>query len=137
MLKAAGNSLFIAFVSSLTATLLGTMAGIAIHRYDLKLLNFMALTPVAMPEILLGVSLLLFFIQVLNLTLGMLSIILAHITFSIGFVAIVVRTSLASLDESLFEAARDCGATPWATFRHITFPLIMPAIIAGGLMAFT
>jgi spermidine/putrescine transport system permease protein len=137
MLIAAGNSLFIALVSSLVATVLGTMAGIAIHRYDFKLLNFMVLTPVAMPEILLGVSLLLFFIQVLNLTLGMLSIVLAHITFSIGFVAIVVRVALAGLDASIFEAARDLGASPWQTFRHVTFPLILPGVIAGGLMAFT
>ena len=137
MLLAAGNSLFIAFVSAFAATLLGTMAGMAIHRYDLKLLNFMALTPVAMPEILLGVSLLLFFIQVLNLTLGMLSIVLAHITFSIGFVAVIVRARLAGMDDSLFEAARDLGASPWETFRYVTFPLILPAVIAGGLMAFT
>ena len=137
MLAAAGNSLLIATVSSLTATVLGTMAGIAIHRYKMRALSFMVMAPVAMPEILLGVSLLLFFIQVLNLTLGMLSIMIAHITFSIGFVAIVVRTSLAGLDEGLFEAARDCGASPWETFRYITFPLIMPAVIAGGLMAFT
>ena len=137
MLAAAGNSLLIATVASLAATILGTMAGIAMHRYKMKVLTFMVMTPVAMPEILLGVSLLLFFIQVLNLTLGMVSIMLAHITFSIGFVAVVVRTSLAGLNESMFEAARDCGASPWETFRYITFPLILPSIIAGGLMAFT
>lgn len=137
MLLAAGNSLFIALLSSLVATLLGTMAGMAIHRYHFKLLDLMVLTPVAMPEILLGVSLLLFFIQVLNLTLGMLSIVLAHITFSIGFVAIVVRVALAALDERIFEAARDLGASPWQTFRYVTFPLILPGVIAGGLMAFT
>ena len=137
MLAAAGNSLFIALVSSLIATLLGTMAGMAIHRYDIKLLGFMVLTPVAMPEILLGVSLLLFFIQVLHLTLGMLSIMLAHITFSLGFVAILVRVALAGLDASIFEAARDLGASPWQTFRHVTFPLILPGVIAGALMAFT
>jgi spermidine/putrescine transport system permease protein len=137
MLIAAGNSLFIALVSSVAATVLGTMAGIAIHRYNFRLLNFMVLTPVAMPEILLGVSLLLFFIQVLNLTLGMLSIVLAHITFSIGFVAIVVRVALAALDESIFEAARDLGASPWQTFRYVTFPLVLPGVIAGALMAFT
>lgn len=102
MLVAAGNSLFIALVSSLVATVLGTMAGIAIQRYNFTLLNFMVLMPVAMPEILLGVSLLLFFIQVLNLTLGMLSIVLAHITFSIGFVAVIVRARLAGMDESIF-----------------------------------
>ncbi|OHC90332.1 MAG: spermidine/putrescine ABC transporter permease [Sideroxydans sp. RIFOXYB12_FULL_59_6] len=137
MLVAAGNSLLIALLSSLIATLLGTMAGIAIHRYDFKLLGYLALTPVAMPEVLLGVSLLLFYLQVLNLTLGMLSIVLAHVTFSIGFVAVVVRAALAALDDALFEAARDLGATSWQTFRYITYPLILPAVIAGELMAFT
>lgn len=137
MIGAAVNSLTIAVVSALVATALGTMAGIAIHRYKPKLLPFMVITPVAMPEILLGVSLLLFFIQVMNLTLGMLSIIIAHITFCIGFVAIVVRARLAGMDESIFEAARDLGATPWQTFKLVTFPLIMPGVIAGALMSFT
>lgn len=137
MLAAAGNSLLIALIASLSATVLGTMAGIAMHRYKLRVLTFMVLAPVAMPEILLGVSLLLFFIQILNLTLGLLSIVLAHVTFSIGFVAVIVQARLVSLDESLFEAARDLGASPWQTFCHITFPLIRPAVIAGGLMAFT
>jgi len=137
MLQAAANSLFIAVLSSLVATLLGTMAGIAMHRWRPLLLPFLVLTPVAMPEILLGVSLLLFFRQVLDLTLGMLSILIAHITFSIGFVAIIVRARLAGMDESLFEAARDLGATPWQTFRRVTLPLILPGIVAGFLMAFT
>ena len=137
MLTAIGNSLFIAVVSSLASTVLGTMAGIALHRYGSRVLAFMVLTPVAMPEILLGVSLLLFFIQVLNLTLGLTSIILAHITFSIGFVAVIVRARMAGIEESIFEAARDSGASPWQTFRHITFPLILPGVISGALMAFT
>ena len=137
MLVAARNSLFIALVSSLAATFLGTLAGLAIHRYTTRWLPLLAITPVAMPEILLGVSLLVFFIQVLHLTLGMLSVVLAHITFSIGFVAIIVRARLAGMDESIFEAARDLGATPWATFRLVTFPLILPAVVAGFLMSFT
>ena len=137
MLQAIANSLFIATVSSLVSTVLGTMAGIAMHRYGMKVLAFMALTPVAMPEILLGVSLLLFFIQVLDLTLGFVSIILAHITFSIGFVAVIVRARMAGIEESIFEAARDSGASPWKTFRYITFPLILPGVVSGALMAFT
>ncbi|GAO35590.1 spermidine/putrescine ABC transporter permease [Sulfuricella sp. T08] len=137
MLRAALNSLLIACTASGIATVLGTMAGIAIHRYKLKLLPVLVITPVAMPEILLGVSLLLFFIQVLNLTLGMLSVLIAHITFCIGFVAIIVRARLAGMDESIFEAARDLGATPWQTFRLVTLPLILPGVIAGALMAFT
>ncbi|MEO6561729.1 MAG: ABC transporter permease subunit [Nitrosospira sp.] len=137
MLTAARNSLIIALSASLGATVLGTMAGLAIHRYKLKVLPVLVFTPVAMPEILLGVSLLLFFLQVLNLTLGMVSIIIAHTTFCIGFVAIIVRARLQGMDESIFEAARDLGASPWQTFRLVTLPLIMPAVVAGALMSFT
>ena len=137
MLQAAANSLLIAIGSSTIATVLGTMAGIALHRWRPPLLPFLVLTPVAMPEILLGVSLLLFFRQVLDLTLGLFSILAAHITFSIGFVAIIVRARLAGMDESIFEAARDLGATPWRTFTRITFPLIVPGVVAGFLMSFT
>lgn len=137
MLRAAGNSLAIALLSSTIATILGTMAGLAMHRYRFRWLPLLVLTPVAMPEILLGVSLLLFFRQVLDLTLGFVSILIAHVTFSIGFVAVIVRARLAGMDESIFEAARDLGATPWATFRRITLPLILPALVAGFLMSFT
>lgn len=137
MLLAARNSLFIAVSASLLATILGTMAGLAIHRYRIRVLPFLTFAPIAMPEILLGVSLLLFFLQVMNLTLGLVSIIIAHTTFCVGFVAIIVRARLQGMDDSIFEAARDLGATPWQTFRLITLPLIMPAIAAGALMSFT
>jgi spermidine/putrescine transport system permease protein len=138
MLVAARNSLFIAVAASIVATVLGTMAGIAMHRYKPRLLPFMVLTPVAMPEILLGVSLLVFFISVFGeKSLGLGTVIIAHITFCIGFVAIIVRARLAGMDESIFEAARDLGATPWQTFRLVTLPLIMPGVIAGALMSFT
>jgi spermidine/putrescine transport system permease protein len=146
MLQAAGNSLFIALVSSTLATLLGTMAGISMHRFRPKLMPFLVFTPVAMPEILLGVSLLIFFLNSaqpalaaigIEFDLGLLTVVLAHITFSIGFVAIIVRARLAGMDDSIFEAARDLGATPWRTFRLVTFPLILPGVIAGALMAFT
>ena len=138
MLKAATNSLMIAVVASLLATVLGTMAGIAMHRYRSKLLPFMVLTPIAMPEILLGVSLLIFFITTFGEeSLSLLTVIVAHTTFCIGFVAIIVRARLAGMDESIFEAARDLGATPWQAFRLVTLPLIMPGVIAGTLMAFT
>lgn len=137
MLQAAANSLFIALVASSLATVLGTMAGIAMQRWRPRFLPVLVLTPVAMPEILLGVSLLLFFRQVLDLTLGLFSILIAHITFSIGFVAIIVRARLAGMDESIFEAARDLGASPWRSFRRVTLPLILPAVAAGFLMSFT
>ena len=136
MLLAAGNSLLIGLVASLVSTVLGTMAGVALYRYPMRLLSLLVLAPIAIPEILMGVSLLIFFV-LLNFTLGLVSVALAHIAFCIGFVAIVVRSRLAGMDESLTEAARDCGATPWQAFRFVTLPLIMPGVIAGALMAFT
>jgi spermidine/putrescine transport system permease protein len=140
MLLAARNSVLIALVSSLAASVLGTLAGIAMHRYRLRVLPVLAIAPVAMPEVLLGVALLLFFNLIvrpwLGLELGLWSVIVAHITFSLGFVAIIVRVSLMGLDPSLFEAARDLGATPGQTFRYVTWPLIRPAVFAGALMAF-
>ena len=138
MLKAARNSLFIAVVASALSTVLGTMAGIAIHRYRLRMLPVMVLTPVAMPEILLGVSLLIFFISWFgDESLSLATVIVAHTTFCIGFVAIIVRARLAGMDESILEAARDLGASPWQSFRLVTLPLILPGVIAGTLMAFT
>ena len=136
MLTAAANSLIIGLVASLVSTVLGTMAGVAMYRYRLRLLPILIVAPIAIPEILMGVSLLIFFV-LLNFTLGLVSVALAHIAFCIGFVAIVVRARLAGMDETLTEAARDCGASPWKAFRYVTLPLIMPGVIAGALMAFT
>src|SRR5512143_4066519 len=136
MLAAAWNSLLIGLTASAVSTVLGTMAGVALYRYRSKLLSVLVLAPIAIPEILMGVSLLIFFV-LLNFTLGLVSVALAHIAFCIGFVAIVVRARLAGMDESLVEAARDCGATPWEAFRYVTLPLIMPGVVAGALMAFT
>ena len=136
MLGAAWNSLLIALTASAVSTVLGTMAGYAMYRFRLRLLPVLVVAPIAIPEILTGVSLLIFFVGI-DLTLGLTSIILAHIAFCVGFVAIVVRARLAGMDESLVEAARDLGATPLEAFRLVTLPLIMPGVIAGALMAFT
>jgi spermidine/putrescine transport system permease protein len=146
MLQAALNSVLIACTAAVIATVLGTMAGISMHRFRPKLLPFLVFTPVAMPEILLGVSLLIFFLNTatpllgafgIEFGLGLPTVVIAHVTFCIGFVAIIVRARLAGMDESVFEAARDLGATPWQTFRLVTLPLILPGVIAGALMAFT
>jgi spermidine/putrescine transport system permease protein len=136
MLRAAWNSLLIGITASAASTVFGTMAGYAMYRFRMRLLPLLILAPIAIPEILMGVSLLIFFV-LLNISLGMVSIILSHIAFCIGFVAIVVRSRLAGMDESLTEAARDLGATPWQAFRLVTLPLIMPGVVAGALMAFT
>jgi spermidine/putrescine transport system permease protein len=146
MLEATLNSILIASVAAAIATVLGTMAGISMHRFRPRILPFLVFTPVAMPEILLGVSLLIFFLNGaqplfgalgIEFTLGLATVVIAHVTFCIGFVAIIVRARLAGMDESVFEAARDLGATPWQTFRLVTLPLILPGVVAGALMAFT
>ncbi|TLS65388.1 ABC transporter permease [Mariprofundus erugo] len=136
MLTAARNSLLIATFSAAVAALLGTLAGMAMSRLRLRLLPALVLAPVAMPDILLGVSLLILFIM-LNISLGLVSVILAHITFCIGYVALSVQARMGSMDDSLIEAARDLGASPWQAFSRITLPLLAPGIIAGALMAFT
>jgi len=136
MLIAARNSLLIALVASIVSTFLGTMAGFALHKYRMRMLPVLVVAPIAIPEILMGVALLMFFVM-LNITLGLVSIALSHIAFCIGYVALVVRARLAGMDESLVEAARDCGATPLEAFRYVTLPLILPGVIAGSLMAFT
>lgn len=136
MLEAARNSLLIGVLTSAASTILGTLAGLAMYQWKLRLLPILVLAPIAIPEILMGVSLLIFFVMI-NISLGMLSIVLAHIAFCVGFVAVVVRARLAGMDESLTEAARDLGATPLQAFRLVTLPLIMPGVVAGALMAFT
>ncbi len=136
MLRAALNSLIIASISAILSGTLGTLAGVAMHRFRQKWLSALVLGPVAMPDILIGVSLLLMF-MLFNVTLGATSIILAHVSFSIGFVALAVQSRMAGMDDSLIEAARDLGASSWQSFRLVTLPLLLPGIVAGMMMAFT
>jgi spermidine/putrescine transport system permease protein len=136
LLSAVKNSLLIASITAVIATLLGTAAGFALKKVRREILVAFIAAPLAAPEIFMGVSLLVFFI-VINLTLGILSVTLAHIMFCIAYVALVVRAGLASQDESLVDSARDLGATPWQAFFRVTLPLLAPAIIAGALLSFT
>ena len=136
LINAAINSLLIAIIASLCSIVLGTFAGVALHKYKVPLLSTLIMVPVAAPELLVGVSLLLFFLLI-NFTLGYTSIILAHIAFCISFVTIAVRSRMFGIDDSILDAARDLGATPFKTFFLILIPTILPGIIAGGLMAFT
>ncbi|HSB26082.1 MAG TPA: ABC transporter permease [Burkholderiaceae bacterium] len=137
MLLAARNSLLVALTASVASTVLGTLAGLALYRRPRqRLLPILVLTPIAIPEVLQGVSLLIFFV-LMGVSLGLVSIVLSHVAFCIGFVAVVVRARLQGLDPSLVEAARDLGATPWQAFSRVTLPLISPGIAAGALLAFT
>lgn len=132
------NSLLIAGISTLIATTLGTLVALALTRYRFRgrsSLNLFIFVPMATPEVVLGVSLLSLFVT-LNLARGMLTIVIAHIMFSISYVVVTVKSRTASFDSNLEDAAQDLGASPWTTFWTVTFPLIFPAIMAAGLLAF-
>lgn len=132
------NSLIIAPVSAAFATVLGTFVGLALGRYrfrGLKPSDFVIFLAIAVPEIVLGSSLLSMYV-IANVPLGLTSILLSHIGFSIAFVAVTVRARVQGLDRSLEEAAQDLYATPVVGFFKVTLPLIAPAIVAGFLLAF-
>jgi spermidine/putrescine transport system permease protein len=139
VLEALGNSLTVAITSSLLSTVLGTAAALAIKHYSRRwrdVINGLMYLPVVIPDILMGLSLLVLFSQ-LHLTLGKLTIILAHVTFSIPFVVVIVAARLADMGKELEEAAQDLGATPWNTLRYVTLPLLAPSIVASLLLTFT
>ncbi|MEO9516830.1 MAG: ABC transporter permease subunit [Paracoccaceae bacterium] len=140
MLDAAWVTLRVALISSTIATVLGTMAAIVLVRqgrfWGRTLFSGMIYAPLVMPEVITGLSLLLLFIGI-GLDRGVMTIVLAHTTFSMCFVSVVVSSRLVSFDRSLEEAALDLGATPFEAFRLVTLPIIAPAVISGWLLAFT
>ena len=133
-------TLQVAVISSTLATVLGTMAAYVLVRrgrfFGRTLFSGMIYAPLVMPEVITGLSLLLLFIA-LNIDRGILTIVLAHTTFSMCYVSVVVSSRLVSFDESLEEAALDLGCTPFDAFRSVTLPIIAPAVISGWLLAFT
>ena len=132
------NSLLIAVISMIASTVLGTMIGLALGRYRFRGKNaydLVIFSAISAPELVLGASLLSLFITV-QFARGFLTIIIAHIAFSLAFVAVTVRARVLGLDPTLEEAAQDLGADPWTTFRKITLPLLAPGIVAGALLAF-
>jgi len=134
---AAWNSLIVAFWSTLIATALGTMLALGVERARPSASrDALLFAPMIIPDIVLAIALLSFF-TLLKFSLGLRSIVLAHVVFNIAFVCAVVRARLRSYDWSLNEASRDLGATSWGTFWRITFPLIRPSVIAAALLAFT
>jgi putrescine transport system permease protein len=146
ILAAAWLSIRIALIAASGAVVLGTLAGIALARFGAwrgrLLLAGMTTAPIVMPEVITGLSLLLLFVALQQLIgwprgVGAVTITLAHITFCMAFVTVVVQSRLAGFDESLEEAAMDLGAPPLRVFFRITLPLILPAIASGWLLAFT
>ena len=131
-------SLLIAVITMVVAGALGTMVGIALGRYRFAghgSMNFIMFATISSPELVMGASLLSLFVST-GLGLGVPTIAIAHIMFSISFVAVVVRARVLTLDRYTEEAARDLGAGPWSTFWLVTFPMIFPAVLSGGLLAF-
>lgn len=139
-LDAAWVTLKVAVFSSTVATILGTMAAYVLVRggrfFGRTLFSGMIYAPLVMPEVITGLSLLLLFIGI-GLDRGVFTIVLAHATFSMCFVSVVVSARLVSFDRSLEEAALDLGCTPFEAFRLVTLPIIAPAVISGWLLAFT
>ncbi|MCT8161394.1 ABC transporter permease [Pseudoruegeria sp. SHC-113] len=139
-LDAAWVTIKVAVMSSTLATVLGTMAAYVLVRAGRfrgrTLFSGMIYAPLVMPEVITGLSLLLLFIS-LNVPRGVFTIVLAHTTFSMCYVSVVVSSRLASFDRSLEEAALDLGCTPFDAFKSVTLPVIAPAVISGWLLAFT
>jgi spermidine/putrescine transport system permease protein len=134
------NTLLIASGATLASCILGTSAAMALNRWwRSRLQHFhygLIYTPLVVPDILMGISLLLTFTAV-GIQCGMMTILLAHITFCISFVTMTVLSRLQDFDHALVEAARDLGATPLEAFFKVQLPLLMPGVISGGLLAFT
>ena len=146
ILDAAWLSMRIAAINATGAVILGTLAGIALSRFGRfrgrALLAVMSTAPLVMPEVITGLSMLLLFVameQVIGWPAGRgaTTIAIAHITFSMAYVTVIVQSRLASFDDSLEEAAMDLGARPAKVFGRITLPLIFPALLSGWLLAFT
>jgi len=146
ILAAAWLSIRIAVIAASCAVVLGTLAGVSLARFGAfrgrMLLAGMVTAPIVMPEVITGLSLLLLFVAMAQLIgwpkgVGAVTIALAHITFCMAYVTIVVQSRLAGFDESLEEAAMDLGARPFKVFLRITLPLILPALASGWLLAFT
>jgi spermidine/putrescine transport system permease protein len=139
VLDAFRNSMIVGVTATAIATVIGTLTALALSRYSFRGKTFAdsaIYAATVMPEIVVGVSLLVFFVAA-TINLGMTTIIIAHVAFTISFVTIVVRARLSGMDRSIEEAAQDLGANPVETFLRVTLPLILPGVMAGALLAFT
>jgi spermidine/putrescine transport system permease protein len=143
-LSAVRNTLILAITSTTISTVFGTLLGYGLSRYALpgkRLFSWLIYIPIVIPDIVAAVALLMFFSLARTwfriFDLGLTTMIIAHITFQVPFIAIVVRSRLAGLDPSIEEAAHDLGADSWQKFRYVTLPLLVPGIFAGGVLAFT
>jgi spermidine/putrescine transport system permease protein len=136
--KALLESIKLALLATVISTIIGTMMAIALVRHNFlgrRVANFLIVVPMATPEVVMGASLLSFFL-ILGTPLGFTTLLIAHVMFCISFVVVVVRSRLIGFDRSLEEASKDLGAGPFTTFRLVTFPLILPGIFGAAMLAF-
>lgn len=137
--RAVENTMIVALTSTLASTFMGTLGAWTLHRYHTRLqgLHYMLVyAPLVFPDILMGISLLLLFVNV-GVPLGLPTVVLAHVTFCSSYVAFVVLGRLQDFDDSLIEASQDLGAGWWTITTRVVFPILGPGIIAGALLAFT
>ena len=140
LLGAVRNSIVVTAVTTVGATLVGTAAAFPLVRTGFRMkrmVNLFLLLPIVIPGILTGIALLILFVPVLNLTLSLNTVIAGQIVLAGPFVVLVVASRLYGFNQQLEAAAMDLGATPWRTFWHVTFPLILPGVLAGALITFT
>ena len=140
LLDALWITLQVAAVAVVVSTVLGSLLGLGLARIRFRgrtATETLLLVPMVTPEIVMGLSLLLFFLQLFDGRGSVVQLWVAHITFCISYVAVVVRARAANMNPALEEAARDLGASAWGAFRYVTLPLIAPAVLAGGLLAFS
>jgi spermidine/putrescine transport system permease protein len=133
------NTLIVSISSTIIATIIGTMVAVGIERYRFRTkpaVDGLLFMPIIIPDIAMAIMLLVFFVLI-NMNLGLNTIIISHVAFNISFVAIIVRARMASLDSTMEEAASDLYANEWKAFWRVTFPLLIPGILGGALFAFT
>ncbi len=140
LLKALGVTFQVGIIAVILSTVLGSLLGLGLARIRFRgraATETLLLVPMVTPEIVMGLSLLLFFLQLFDGRGSVTQLAIAHVTFCISYVAVVVRARAANMNPALEEAARDLGASAFGAFRHVTLPLIAPAVLAGALLAFS
>lgn len=139
LMEALKTTLIVAIASTALSVFIGTISAFGMFKYKFRgksAVDSLMYIPIVIPEIVLGISLLAFF-TALNIPMGLLTLIIAHVTFSVPFVIITVRARLSGYDMSVEEAAMDLGANQWRTFKRVTFPIIAPGVMSGAMLALT
>ena len=139
LMAAFKNTIIVAFVSTLISTVLGTLCAVGLNRFEFKLKGLISSSlyiPIVIPELVFAIAMLILFSS-LNITMNMVTLIISHVTFSLPFVVITVRSRMAGFDKSVEEAARDLGANEFRTFFRVTLPMIAPGVMSGAMLALT